>query len=96
MQEYGQARETISVGDKILCERIDTTHGNSVVLTEVVEVTEHTVKLRSIEVFYYSGDVLPEVNDSEAPRDYFKDSIFTRVKQNNEFFKAKIFGEFQK
>lgn len=85
--KYGQSRNNISVGDSVLYERSDTTHGTSVVLAEVAAVAENVVKLRTIGVYDGSGNFLSETYEIEVTRDYFKDSLLTRLQWNNDLFK---------
>jgi hypothetical protein len=84
-QKYGNSREALVVGDRVLLEGSDSTNGTYVFLCEVIAITGANARLRELETYYLSGNVFPRSGEMDCPVAYFKDSIVTRLAKQNEF-----------
>ena len=86
-QKYGQARESLNVGDIVMCEASNSSVGSYLILAEVIEVSLAIARLRSVNAYHFSGRVEPAAEYLEAPITYFRDSIGVRLQKNNDFFR---------
>ena len=86
-QKYGQSRETLTTGDKVLLEASDSTHGNFVFLCEVIAICGDNARLREIAAYHLSGNIYPKAGEMDCPVAYFRDSIVARLQRQNELFR---------
>jgi hypothetical protein len=80
---FGQARETVNVGDNVLCDG-DCHEGEYVTFCKVISVNEGIVTLQEEHTYFFSGNEVATHRESSVSTEYFKKSIPVHLQESRD------------